>query len=230
MSLVCNVCWSCLSSHCVFLLCVINTPHTHTGCSDSDSVVVDYALVVVILWDLDLPRYHSYLCGCDLWTVRHDVVLEHVPSLPLSPYFFHQWVIPTFPKIKKKLNVLLNEICTVRVNTIEVHITINIMYMQICMRSQKWVVAIYCNFRWLHCLVWVSHPHGKKKWFTCHWGLLEARWTTSLLSSGRQNITQFFFVNCLDIHILLTTPNYNHVDFQAWSIRLGQINHYLFTR
>ena len=42
----------------------------------------------------------SYLCGCDLWTVGHEVVLEHVPSLPLSPYFFHQWVIPAFPEIK----------------------------------------------------------------------------------------------------------------------------------
>ena len=38
-----------------------------------------------------------------MWTVRHEVVLEHVPSLPLSPYFFHQWVIPTFPEIKKKI-------------------------------------------------------------------------------------------------------------------------------
>ena len=44
---------------------------------------------------------YRYLCGCDLWTVGHEVVLEHVPSLPLSPYFFHQSVIPTFPE---KLN------------------------------------------------------------------------------------------------------------------------------
>ena len=159
---------------------------------------------------------------CCSWTCSIPTLVSILFSPVSHPYISQNK--------KKKLNVLLNEICTVRVNTIEVHITINIMYMQICMRSQKWVVAIYCNFRWLHCLVWVSHPHGKKKWFTCHWGLLEARWTTSLLSSGRQNITQFFFVNCLDIHILLTTPNYNHVDFQAWSIRQGQINHYLFTR
>ena len=31
-------------------------------------------------------------------TVGYEVVLEHVPSLPLSPYFFHQSVIPTFPE------------------------------------------------------------------------------------------------------------------------------------
>ena len=46
------------------------------------------------------------LCGCDLWTIGHEVVLEHVPSLPLSPYFFHQLVIPTFLEIKKKLMCL----------------------------------------------------------------------------------------------------------------------------
>ena len=40
----------------------------------------------------------GYLCGCDLWTVGHKVVLEYVPSLPLFPYFFHQSVIPTFPE------------------------------------------------------------------------------------------------------------------------------------
>ena len=34
------------------------------------------------------------ICGCDLWTVGYEVILEHVPSLPLSPYFFHQSVIP----------------------------------------------------------------------------------------------------------------------------------------
>ena len=29
------------------------------------------------------------------------IILEHVPSLLLSPYFFHQLVIPTFLDIKK---------------------------------------------------------------------------------------------------------------------------------
>ena len=33
--------------------------------------------------------------------VGHEVVLEHVPPLPLSSYFFHQLVIPTFLEIKK---------------------------------------------------------------------------------------------------------------------------------
>ena len=39
------------------------------------------------------------VCVCDLWTVGHEVILEHVPSQPLSPYFFHQSVISTFPEI-----------------------------------------------------------------------------------------------------------------------------------
>ena len=37
-----------------------------------------------------------------MWTARYEIVLEHVPSLPLSTYFFHQSVIPTFSEIKKK--------------------------------------------------------------------------------------------------------------------------------
>ena len=34
--------------------------------------------------------------------VGHEIVLEHAPSISLSPYFFHQRVIPTFLEIKKK--------------------------------------------------------------------------------------------------------------------------------
>ena len=51
----------------------------------------------------------GYLCGCELWTVGHEVILEHVPALPLSPYFFHQSVIPTFPKIKKNFFLMYSE-------------------------------------------------------------------------------------------------------------------------
>ena len=39
--------------------------------------------------------------GIFMW-VWWLVVLERVSSLPLSSYFFHQWVIPTFLEIKKK--------------------------------------------------------------------------------------------------------------------------------
>ena len=50
---------------------------------------------------------YRYLRGCDLWTIGHEVVLEHAPSLPLSPYFFHQSVIPKFPVIFSKFSTVL---------------------------------------------------------------------------------------------------------------------------
>ena len=36
-----------------------------------------------------------------------EVVLERAPSLLLSPYFFHQSVIPKFPEIFKKIFIVL---------------------------------------------------------------------------------------------------------------------------
>ena len=60
--------------------------------------------VVAIGFQIDALAYNEYttcmdILVCDLWTVRQDIILEHVPSLSLYPYFFHQWVIPTFPEI-----------------------------------------------------------------------------------------------------------------------------------
>ena len=60
----------------------------------------------------DTTVHMGYLCVCNLWTVGHEVVLEHVPSLPLSPYFLTSESSLHFLKIKKKIfNVLCSNTC-----------------------------------------------------------------------------------------------------------------------
>ena len=58
---------------------------------------------VLQAWKLNYIKWVTNILKLQTWLGHWGTeVLEHGPSLPLSPYFFHQWVIPTFPEILLK--------------------------------------------------------------------------------------------------------------------------------
>ena len=109
----------------------------------------------------DWLTYNEYTtCGCDLLTVGHKVVLEHVPSLSLSPYFFHQWVIPKLIFFY----VLVIASCSVWTNfqgNKSGHWIINHSVMHAVQRKDEEVedtdISCYCTKEYFWCLLHLDH-------------------------------------------------------------------------